>query len=66
MTRFPWIILVAYAVLWFAPRINRWIDRPPPDRPTPPTRHVTPTQVRTPVRGTLLRPGRELDRGDRW
>jgi hypothetical protein len=48
---------VAYAVLWAAPRINRWLDQPPrPERPTPPTQHVTPTQVR------ILRPGRELDR----
>jgi hypothetical protein len=54
---FPWVVLVAYAVLWAAPRINRWLDQPPrPERPTPPTQHVTPTQVR------ILRPGRELDR----
>jgi hypothetical protein len=48
---FPWIVLAAYTVLWFAPRINRWLDRPPrPDRPD------------QPVRGELRRPGRDLER----
>jgi hypothetical protein len=51
---FPWAILAAYAVLWFAPRINRWLDQQPrPDRPD------------QPVRGELRRPdppGREISR----
>ena len=26
---FPWIVLLAYGVLFFAPAINEWIDRHP-------------------------------------
>lgn len=57
MTRqpFPWVVLVAYAVLWFAPRINRWLDRP--DRPAA---QEPPAQVQIIRRGT----GRELERRD--
>ena len=56
---FPWVVLAAYAVLWFAPRINRWLDRPPrPERPIPPDQHRTPVQARIVRRGT----GRDLDR----
>jgi hypothetical protein len=50
MRPFPWVILVAWAVLWFAPRINEWIDRS--SRPKPP---------RIIRRGT----SRELERRDR-
>lgn len=36
---FPWVILAAWAVLWFAPRINQWIDRSSrPSRPQEPAR----------------------------
>lgn len=59
---FPWIALAAYGVLLAAPRINRWIDRPPRSKPEPPVVHETPTQVRIIRRPT----SRELEqRGDR-
>jgi hypothetical protein len=57
---FPWVILAAWAILWFAPQINRWLDRPP-SRPDPwRSMHNTPTQVH------IIRPNpsRELERGD--
>jgi hypothetical protein len=60
---FPWAIVPALLILWFAPVINRWIDRtshPRPDRPRPPVVHETPVQVRI-VRPN---PNRELERRD--
>ena len=57
---FPWPILVAFAVLWFAPAINRWVDRTGRPRPEPPQMHQPPAQVR------IIRPRRELERRDDW
>lgn len=64
MNRAEAVGLAAIVFMFLEPWIKPWLDRRPRPRPdhTPPD-HVTPTQVR--VRGTLLRPGRELDRGDR-
>ena len=57
---FPWVILIAYGILWAAPRINRWLDQPPREpRPGPPVVHETPVQVR------IIRPRHELEQRDR-
>jgi hypothetical protein len=59
MNRAAWVGLGAIVFMFLEPWIKPWLDRRP--RPRPPE----PDQTRPPIRGTLLRPGRELDRGDR-
>jgi hypothetical protein len=61
VTRAAWVGLAAIAFMFAEPWLRRFLDA----RPRPPrTEH--PEERERPIRGQLLRPGRELDRGDRW
>jgi hypothetical protein len=63
MSRGAVVGLAAIVVMVTEPWWRRVLDYRPPARPERPS---LPAQDQPPMRGTLLRPGRELERGDRW
>lgn len=50
---FPWIILLAFAVLFFAPQINEWLEHHP---------RVRHSRGRLRAEITRKQPGRDLER----
>jgi hypothetical protein len=65
MTRAAWVGLAAIAFMFAEPWLRRFLDARPRVARNDSRRLDSSTPEQQPIRGTLLRPGRELERGDR-